>query len=124
MSIFADMMDAAVEVLEAVHGESMGYTPFGGSLRTITGVKVLVSAEPDGTRDRLLNVTRYKVTVENDAATGVSAPRINKDTMTIDGDVYTVVGGINQSGAHWLLTVERSETDQVRAQGRISERNS
>ena len=78
MSLTTDMVAMVNGLLD---GETITYTPSGGTPRSIPA-----SVRRDEPLEEGVGgapVRRYQVTVANDATQGVSAPAIGKDTMSL-----------------------------------------
>ena len=80
MSLTTDMVAMVNGLLD---GETITYTPSGGTPRSIPASVRREEPLEEGIGGGGAPVRRYQVTVANDATQGVSAPAIGKDTMSL-----------------------------------------
>lgn len=108
--IISDVTDVFLNSDE--FAESVSYTPFGSSAKSINAVveyeeTVESSPQIDG-RGR---VKRARMYISTDATDGVATPT-NKDTVEINSADWNVVGSPESDAGMWVLSIERFESTE------------
>lgn len=90
MSVFDTIAAASLsQVVMAVHGQAVTYTPAGGDPVSITAIVDRQQTDDRTDEDGLVVVEGCVVTIWHDAGNGVAAPAIG-DAVTIGGTAFVV----------------------------------
>lgn len=100
--------------LETQFGETVSYTPDGGSSKNITAIIDRESLRLIAQQDGIGAVTMAILSIQTHATTGVAAPAV-KDKVTFDSLDWFVVG-YQKEAARWILTVDRFAKQETSGQ--------
>lgn len=102
--------EAAWDTLSAIHGQSVTYTPTGGSAVTRTGLFVEDRSSLEYGEDGRGEMGEATLTLRNDATTGVASPAYG-DAVTVGGESW-LVSAVSTSGATHRLLLRRWTADE------------
>lgn len=111
MGFTDDYMDGARATLLDYMGETISYTVDGGSPKTIVGIVETLGCEREQRDVGVTAVYAARLTISLDATAGIAAPAVN-DTVTINGEVWTVIETLDTEGGLMMLSIARSAVEE------------